>query len=304
MTNDDYYQPITDTVQNPMADDAQAETDSPANDSPTEETSPTDSTPQAPPPQPTPTPSQSPEEGSELFVKKISGQIAKDLGFENASDEQKKEILDSINRRVETAVLKAIIANCPEETAKSLTEKIANETVSEQDIEQVIKENPGLQEKIEDEVGLLYEKMLEESKQVWEGLTKEEDGQSETPQTEQAPAEEKLEDTPADLPEEEPTSEDQAPQTEPAINEDQDATSNATENDISLAEKIKATGIPIEQKSVAEKIYQMRTDGKVSPDVELNDVPEIEHARRLSEWDWNKAGEVVRELEETEKVNL
>jgi len=303
MTNDDYYQPITDTVQNPMADDAQAETDSPANDSPTEETNMTNNIPQTPPPQPTPTPSQPREEDAELLVKKISDQIAKDLGFEDASDEQKKKILDSINRRVETAVLKAIIANCPEETAKSLTEKIANETVSEQDIEQAIKENPGLQEKIEDEVGLLYEKMLEESKQVWEGLTEEKDDQSELSQVEQAPAE-NSEDIPAGLPEEKPTEEEQIPQIEPVTSENQDAASSAPEADLSLADKIKAAGIPIEQKSVAEKIYQMRTDGNISPDVKLNDVPEIEHARRLSEWDWNKAGEVVKELEETEKVSI
>jgi hypothetical protein len=303
MTNDDYYQPITDKMQNPMADDAQAETDSPANDSPTEETNMTNNIPQTPPPQPTPTPSQPREEDAELLVKKISDQIAKDLGFEDASDEQKKKILDSINRRVETAVLKAIIANCPEETAKSLTEKIANETVSEQDIEQAIKENPGLQEKIEDEVGLLYEKMLEESKQVWEGLTEEKDDQSELSQVEQAPAE-NSEDIPAGLPEEKPTEEEQIPQIEPVTSENQDAASSAPEADLSLADKIKAAGIPIEQKSVAEKIYQMRTDGNISPDVKLNDVPEIEHARRLSEWDWNKAGEVVKELEETEKVSI
>lgn len=302
MTNDDYYQPITDTVQNPMADDAQAETDSPANDSPTEETSPTDSTPQAPPPQPTPTPSQSPEEDAELFVKKISGQIAKDLGFENASDEQKKEILDSINRRVETAVLKAIIANCPEETAKSLTEKIANETVSEQDIEQVIKENPGLQEKIEDEVGLLYEKMLEESKQVWEGLTEEKNNQPEAPQIKQEPAD-KLESTMTELTGEKPI-EEKLDWSKPNTVNNQNSLNDEPKNDLSLAEKIKATGIPIEQKSVAEKIYQMRTDGNIDPDIKLNDVPEIEHARRLSEWDWNKAGEVVKELEKTEKINV
>jgi hypothetical protein len=303
MTNDDYYQPITDTVQNPMADDAQAETDSPANDSPTEETNMTNNIPQTPPPQPTPTSSQSPEEDAELLVKKISDQIAKDLGFEDASDEQKKKILDSINRRVETAVLKAIIANCPEETAKSLTEKIANETISEQDVERVIKENPDLQEKIEEEIGLLYEKMLEESKQVWEGLTEEKDDQSELSQVEQAPAE-NSEDIPAGLPEEKPTEEEQIPQIEPVTSENQDAASSAPEADLSLADKIKAAGIPIEQKSVAEKIYQMRTDGNISPDVKLNDVPEIEHARRLSEWDWNKAGEVVKELEETEKVSI
>lgn len=304
MTNDDYYQPITDTVQNPMADDVQTNgADSPANDPPAGETSPTDSTPQAAPPQPTPTPSQSPEADAELFVKKISSQIAKDLGFEDASDEQKKKILDSINRRVETAVLKAIIANSPEETAKFLGEKIANETISEQDVERVIKENPDLQEKIENEVGLLYEKMLEESKQVWEGLAEEKNDQSETPQAEQTPTNEP-EDTPADLPEKELAEEEQTPQTEPVINEDQDTADNIPEANLSLAERIKATGVPIEQKSVAEKIYQMRTDGKVSPDVELNDVPEIEHARRLSEWDWNKAGEVVKELEETEKINV
>jgi len=303
MTNDDYYQPITDTVQNPMADDAQAETDSPANDSPTEETNMTNNIPQTPPPQPTPTPSQPREEDAELLVKKISDQIAKDLGFEDASDEQKKKILDSINRRVETAVLKAIIANCPEETAKSLTEKIANETISEQDVERVIKENPDLQEKIEEEIGLLYEKMLEESKQVWEGLTEEKDDQSELSQVEQAPAE-NSEDIPAGLPEEKPTEEEQIPQIEPVTSENQDAASSAPEADLSLADKIKAAGIPIEQKSVAEKIYQMRTDGNISPDVKLNDVPEIEHARRLSEWDWNKAGEVVKELEETEKVSI
>lgn len=256
MTND-YYQPINDSVQNPMADDVQADNTIPIADTAQPQTNITQGV--APV-------QQSVEEDAGLLVDKISEGIARDLGFADAPDEQKKKILDSINQRVETAVLKAIITNCPEETAKVIGEKIANETINPEEIEKVIKENPELQEKIEDEVGALYEKMLEESKQVWDGLA------------------------------EKPKDDGQAPVSEPVKPEIQSEPNQASETVGSLTDKIKAAGIQIEHETVAQKIYEMRMNGEANADIELNDIPEVEHARRLSEWDWNKAGEIVKEL--------
>ncbi len=246
MTND-YYQPINTSAQNPLADDQQAKSDDLASND-----------------------SASVQKEADLLVDKLSENIARDLGFDDAPQEQKKKILDGINQRVETAVLKAILANCPPETARELGEKIVNETITPEEIEKVIKDNPELQGKIEDEVGALYEKMLAESEQVWAGVSQEPDASKQDAEVSKP--------------------------VKTQASEAGESQANQNPAETSLSDKIKSAGIPIEHTTVAQKIYEMRSNGEISADLNLTEVPEVERARRLSEWDWNKAGEVVEQL--------
>jgi len=193
-------------------------------------------------------------EDAESIVKKTTDSIVSALGLEGASEEQKKQVVETISQRILTAILKSIISNAPVEQTKPLVEKIANDTVNEQDVEKIINETLGLLEKVQNEVGLLYEKMLEEGRDVLEKITTD---NSQTPVAQSDPI----------------------------------AAPVSVEKEI--IDMLKSTGKTIDQNTVAEAVYQARMNNKLSPDVLVENLSEQERQAELAKWDWNKAGEIL-----------
>ncbi len=281
MTND-YYQSAS------VASGGQvsAQDDTPTPQAPQEEPTAQDE-PLNPPQPPQTTSTQEGEEeekiDGETILKNLSETIVRDLGFEGASEEQKQKTLESINKRVMTAVLKAIITNAPSELALEISEKIASDTVTPEDIEKALRDNPDIMTHIQNEVGLLHERMLEESKQAWNlAKTQEDEPQQtqETPQAQTDDSEETLQD--------QPTSQSEAPQApsvaEPASNE---------EVIRKIIEDLKGQGRVVDQNSLAAAIYQARVDGKINPDISVEGQDEQTSNKMLSDWDWYKAAAML-----------
>lgn len=225
----------------------------------------------------------------ETILKNLTETIVRDLGFEGASEEQKQKTLESISKRVMTAVLKAIITNASSELALEISEKIASDTVTPEDIEKALKDNPDLMAHIQNEVGLLHERMLEESKQAW-NLAK---TQGDAPQ----------DDTPtpqAQTQEAQPTASEQMQEQTAATNETtmpQAQESPQTESNEDVIRKIiddlKGQGRVVDQNSLAAAIYQARVDGKINPDISVEDQDEQTRNKMLSDWDWYKAAAML-----------
>ena len=199
--------------------------------------------------------SQLSQESADSIVQKTTDMIIGDLGLEGANEEQKKAIVESISQRILTAVLKAVIANAPEDQTRPLVEKIANNTVSETDVEQIINNNPGLLEKVQDEIGLLYEKMLEESKDVLEKIT------SDTSEGQNIPV---------------------------------TSSKTAASPEDGIIDELKRTGKIVNQENIAKAVYEARSANKLGADITgLEGMSEEEKKQKLAEWDWNKAQEIL-----------
>lgn len=283
MTND-YYQPSGASVNTNVSTGQGA----PADDQ--SETVDEAMTPQAPqetpqistdPPVVPPAPQEEEVSGDDgsAIMKNLTETIVRDLGFEGASEEQKQKTLESINRRVMTAVLKAIITNSSPEVALEISEKIASDTVGEADIEKVLKDSPDLMTHIHSEVGLLHERMLEESKQAW-NLAKAQE--QEPKQNESVPQEQPNPPVPADQAQAMPE------QDSEQVPEPVQAESN---EDVirKIIDDLKGQGRVVDQNSLAAAIYQARTDGKIIPDISVEGQDDQTRGKMLSDWDWYKA---------------
>jgi hypothetical protein len=128
-------------------------------------------TPTASPPA---TPVQSDEQEAKDLVRDAVEQIVSDMGYDEASDEQKKQLFETIEKRVSLAILKALMANIAPDEAQILAGKIESGESIEQDIEKIVKDNPQANEAVAKAIADLYEKMLQESKDVWDAMGKNE----------------------------------------------------------------------------------------------------------------------------------
>lgn len=181
-------QPITGEPTDPITEPSPvANTEvSPMQDKPAEQIPPTPEMPPAPTPpadeppsltqpenpaDPLATASQPNDENEAEFTNLINEtkeKIIHDLGFANASEEQKNSVLETLDQRVTIAVTQAIIENSSDEEAEKIKQVIDDDTKLEETVADIVRANPELTEKIKAKVQDLYQKILEESKRVWE----------------------------------------------------------------------------------------------------------------------------------------
>jgi len=100
-------------------------------------------------------------------------QILDDMGFENLSEEQRAEMMKLIEERMSIAVIKAISSSISEEEATRLVSKLDSGGEIEADLEEVFNKYPELNDKVQTELGDLYLKLLEESKESWGNIVEE-----------------------------------------------------------------------------------------------------------------------------------
>ncbi len=100
------------------------------------------------------------------LIEETKEKIIRDLGFEEASQEQKDKILDTIDKRIMVATTQAVIENSTDEEAQKIRSSIENNEDVEKAVEEIVANNPGLAEKIKVKIEELYQTILDESKQV------------------------------------------------------------------------------------------------------------------------------------------
>lgn len=237
------------------------------------------------------------------LIQETVEQIISDLGFTNANDEQKQRLIANVSERVSIAVAKAIFGHIPEDRANALMEKIENNQSIEKDVEDLVRDNPELAQEIQNEVGALYEKMLEESEMVWKNIAPASDsandpdeGPSDTQST--ADNQEPKEQIPAEISPDEPMGApsadaspdilaDPSPTDVPDIKSESEQTAQGDifdenaikadpqtpENDPlpassqtpeeEIVEAIKSSGRSLDQQTLAGEIYKARLDNRL-----------------------------------------
>lgn len=237
------------------------------------------------------------------LIQETVERIISDLGFTNANDEQKQRLIASVSERVSIAVAKAIFGHIPEDRANALMEKIENNQSIEKDVEDLVRDNPELAQEIQNEVGALYEKMLEESEMVWKNIAPTSDsavnpseGSSDTQNA--ADNQEPKEQIPTEISPDEPIGApstdaspgilaDPSPTDVPDIKSESEQTDQdnifdentieadpqTPENDLTpassrtteeeIVEAIKSSGRFLDQQTLAGEIYKARLDGRL-----------------------------------------
>lgn len=101
------------------------------------------------------------------ITKKLQDMILDDMGFADASDAQREQVYKILEERMSIAAIKAISDTINQEEAESLASKAESGQNIEKDLDGLFEKYPELSEKVETELGNLYQKMLEEAKQAW-----------------------------------------------------------------------------------------------------------------------------------------
>lgn len=107
------------------------------------------------------------------FEKEVKEKIISDLGFDEATEEQKQELISNLDERISISFMKTILSNIEEADGSALLEKIEKEEEIDQDIEKILAKYPDLNDQIQADLESLYEKMLEEAKEIWQTIIKE-----------------------------------------------------------------------------------------------------------------------------------
>jgi hypothetical protein len=107
------------------------------------------------------------------FETEIKNKIIADMGFDEASEEQKKELIDNLDERISIAFMKSILANIEESEGNALLDKMEKNEPIDSDLDKIMEKYPELSDKVQSDLEALYEKILAEAKETWQTITQE-----------------------------------------------------------------------------------------------------------------------------------
>lgn len=96
-------------------------------------------------------------------IKNAEAQIITQLGFQDAPEEKKKEMLQTLDRRVAVAITKIILEKASPEEAETMRVALEDSGNIETKIADIVSKNPKLQADIKTAITDLWDKVLKES---------------------------------------------------------------------------------------------------------------------------------------------
>ena len=105
------------------------------------------------------------QNGNEVLedIKNAEAQIIAQLGFQDAPEEKKKEMLETLDRRVAVAITKIILEKASPEEAEMMRVALEDGGNIETKIADIVSQNPKLQSEIKTAMTDLWDKVLKES---------------------------------------------------------------------------------------------------------------------------------------------
>lgn len=90
-----------------------------------------------------------------------------DLGFDKIQEPEKSELIKAIQQRIEARILSTLMTSLTEQRANELDEQIEKEGLKEQQIIELLSNEPGASAKIIQAMDDLYQEMKEETDALW-----------------------------------------------------------------------------------------------------------------------------------------
>jgi len=104
-----------------------------------------------------------PSENIVSDIKNTEATIISQLGFGEATDDKKREMLEAIDKRVAIALTKVMLEKASPEEAEVLRVALEEGGNLESKVSDIVSKNPDLQEEIRKALADLWEKILKES---------------------------------------------------------------------------------------------------------------------------------------------
>ena len=96
-------------------------------------------------------------------IKDAKETLIAELGFNNASEEQKQQILQTLDQRVAITLTKTVLEKASDEEAKTIQEALENGGNIEEKVGEIVQNNPSLLEEIKKALEKLWEKVKKEA---------------------------------------------------------------------------------------------------------------------------------------------